>query len=83
MATATVVQKPWYQSMTVWFNIITVLASMADIVMKSGFTFVTHPLFLTAVGVINFALRFKSQLPIGASAKMVEVEHPDPDPAKL
>lgn len=76
MAEATVVieAKPWYKSTTLIFNALALVAMGADYAVGQGFAFVNEPWFPALVGAVNFGLRFRTQRPVAASQKQVDVK---------
>lgn len=65
--------KPWYKSWTVLANVPIVLSVLVDYAVGEGFAFTNEPWFLGLVGIVNLALRFKTDRPVAASPKDVAI----------
>ena len=72
--TVRVEAKAWYTSVTTIFNVLAGAAVVADWALGQGFGFVGQPWFAAAVAAINFALRFKTDRPVAAATKFVDVK---------
>jgi hypothetical protein len=73
MQTTTVIAKPFWKSWTVGFNILAGAGVLIDWMMTEGFAIVENPIFAGVVTLVNLALRFKTDKPVAASEKAVQV----------
>lgn len=58
------VSKPWYQSWTLWFNVIGAVGSVAQLVLTVVPVSPITPACLLIAGAVNIALRFKTSTAI-------------------
>lgn len=62
-------QKGWYSSKTVWFNILSLVAALVAL---KGYSIDANDVAVLSSGivtVVNIALRFGSQTPVGLTTK--------------
>lgn len=73
--TSHVPKKPWWTSMTVWFNAIAVLGALLELTIVEFPALIESAWYPIVVGVVNIALRFKTVMAVGSEQGTKKVDY--------